>query len=373
MENIYLDNAATTKICEEALNEFVECENNYYANSSSLHEKGQKTAGKLEEARDEIALLIGASPDEIYFTCGATESNNICLRGYAQAKDKNLHIITTEVEHPAVLNTAKDLEAQGYKVTYLSVDENCNISLDELKNALSECENSFVSIMHTNNEVGVINPIDEIARLVHEYGGVYHCDAVQAMGKLPIDVKKSEIDMLSASAHKFHGPKGIGFMYIRKGIKLNPIIFGGEQERDMRPGTVNTSAISAMATALKKAYSDNSDIKSLQDRLIEGIKNNIPNARLNAENANRIYCIVNFAFPKVTPDQMLYALDRQGLCVSAGSACSAGSLEISHVIKAMGADKYGAPVRFSLSRFTTEDEIDRAVEITKKVYNKLLK
>lgn len=373
MEKIYLDNAATTKICEEALHEFIDCENNYYANASSLHMKAQKSAGKVETARDTVASLIGASPDEIYFTCGATEGNNICLKGYADANTENLHIITTQVEHPSVLNTVKALEGRGYRVTYLNVDENCNINLEELKEALSICDNNLVSIMHTNNEVGVINPIKEIADIVHEYGGVYHCDAVQAMGKIKINVKESGIDMLTSSAHKFHGPRGIGFMYVRKGLKINPVTNGGEQEKGMRPGTINTSAISAMAVALKKAYESEYDILKLRDRLIEGVKNNIPNVRINGEGAERISCIVNFAFPNVASDRMLYALDMEGLYVSAGSACSAGSLEISHVIKAMGADKYGAAIRLSLSRFTSIEEIDSAVEILTRVYNKLTK
>lgn len=371
MESIYLDNAATTKICEEALNEFIKCENEFYANASSLHSRGQKAAAKVEEARDIIAYNIGASPDEIYFTCGATEGNNICLRGYADANKENFSIITSEVEHPAVLNTVKYLSERNHRVDYLRVNDNCEVSLDELEVALSLGEKPLVSIMHTNNEVGTINPVEKIAEAVHRYGGVYHCDAVQAMGKIKINVKDLGIDMLSSSAHKFHGPRGVGFIYIKKGIKVNNVTFGGSQERGMRPGTVNTSAISAMAKALEVSQGKENDILSLQNMLIENIKKEIPCARLNAEEADRIPCIVNFSFPGVDFDKMLYALDREGLCVSAGSACSAGSLEISHVIKAMGAERYGAAVRYSLSRFTSPEEIDKAVKITKEVYNKL--
>ncbi len=375
MNTIYFDNAATTRICEEALAELIECENIYYANASSLHQSAQQADAKIENARDIISSQIGAYADEIIFTSGATESNNALIRGVvASCGVENPHIISTVVEHPSVLNTLGHLEKNGCTVTYLKVNENGMISLDELEKAF--CESTIlVSVMLSNNEIGTIYPIKEISEIAHSHGALFHCDAVQAVGKIPINVKEFGVDMLSSSAHKFYGPKGVGFMYLRRGVKISPITFGGEQERKLRPGTLNTPGIFSMAAALKVSCEgmaeENKKIASLRDLLKTLLLEKIPNAHINADIENKMAGCLNVSFPDVLPDKMLYALDLQGLRVSAGSACSAGSLEISHVIRAIGAQRFGAPIRFSLGRYNTHEEVVKAAEIVQRVYNHL--
>ena len=376
MDTIYFDNAATTKICDEALDELIECEREYYANASSLHLSGQKTAAVTENARDTIASLIGAEPDEIYFTSGATEGNNILIKGAAAASGcEKPHVISSLTEHPAVINTCRNLAKKELcELTLLGVDENGRISLGEFAGSFRE-NTALVSLMFANNEVGVINLVKDIAAIAHSNGALYHCDAVQAVGKVPINVKEMGMDMLTSSAHKFYGPKGIGFMYIKRGVKIVPSVFGGEQERELRPGTISTPAISAMATALKTAYehmeTETRRIKTLRDMLCQRIVQKIPEAHVNAAEGDRVAGILNVSFPGVAADKMLYTLDSMGLRVSAGSACSSGSLEISPVIRAMAAESYGAPIRFSLGRFNTEDEVLMAADIVEKAYRHL--
>ncbi len=373
MNTIYFDNAATSKICDEALNELIECEREYYANASSLHLSGQRAAAVTENARDTIASLIGAEPDEIYFTSGATEGNNILIKGAVAASVfEKPHVITSVTEHPAVVNTCRNLAQKGLcELTLLGVDENGKTSPEELAESFRE-STALVSLMFANNEVGVINPVKSIAALAHSNGALYHCDAVQAVGKVPINVKEAGMDMLTSSAHKFCGPKGIGFMYIRRGVKITPTVFGGEQERELRPGTINTPAISAMAVALKTVCEhmeeESQRIKSLRDMLCALIVEKLPNVHVNAGEGERVAGILNVSFPGVSADKMLYTLDGMGLRASAGSACSSGSLEISPVIKAMNAEAYGAPIRFSLGRFNTEEEVATAAAIVEKAY-----
>lgn len=374
MKEIYLDNAATTRMSERALETLVECERNNYGNASSLHRTGQHAAAVTEEARDIIADAIGASPDEIYFTSGATEATNLALRGFVKASgSNNVKLLTDEAEHPSVVNTASYMKENGAEVILSEVGSD---GLPVIDWDRAEGDNLLASFMHTNNETGTVYPVREIAERVHSLGGIFHCDAVQALGKAPVNVRELGIDMLSASAHKFHGPKGVGFLYVRKGIRLSGIVFGGEQERYLRPGTVNSPSIRAMAEALRECTErmeeDQPRIRLLRDRLAEEIVKISPGIRVNGSPEHRNSCTLNCSFPGVAPDRFLYALDAEGLRVSAGSACSAGSLEISHVIRAMGLEGYGAPIRFSLSRYTTPEEIDEAAEIVKKAYERLL-
>ena len=374
MKEIYLDNAATTAMSEKAIEAANECMRECWGNPSSLHLAGQKAASRVEEARDIIAEVIGASPDEIIFTSGATESNNLAIRGYVSSY--GAAFVTQQTEHPSVLNTAEYLRRQGTKVCVLPVDGDGMLS-EDIGQVLDRLDPgaALVSVMHTNNETGAVFPAEELARTVHTRGGTYHCDAVQALGKVPVNVGRQGIDMLSASAHKFHGPKGAGFLYVRRGISLEGITFGGGQERSLRPGTVNTPAVWAMAVALREAADEMADASERMTRLKELLKNALaescPDIRVNASGGRTNCCTLNVSFPGVGADMLLYALDREGLRVSAGSACSAGSLEISHVIKAMGAEKYGAPIRYSLSRYTTEEEVLSAARITAEVYARL--
>ncbi|MBO4359706.1 MAG: cysteine desulfurase [Eubacteriaceae bacterium] len=377
MDEIYLDNAATTAMSPAALQAMTECMRECFGNPSSLHMAGQRAASRLEEARDIIAEAIGASADEIFFTSGATESNNLALRGFVLSNGAgNVRLVTQATEHPSVLNTANYLRQEGIDVTVLPVDENGMI-VSEPDEALFSGDGRTVllSVMHTNNETGAVFPVEKLAEAARRNGGIYHCDAVQAVGKAPIDAAGTGIDMLSASAHKFHGPKGTGFLYVRKGIDLRNVTFGGEQERSLRPGTVNAPAIWAMAVALRECVSgmeENSErMRTLKALLKRSLAEKCPGIHVNAEGAPANDCTLSVSFPGVGADMLLYGLDREGLRVSAGSACSAGSLEISHVIKAMGAEKYGAPIRFSLSRFTTEEEVMRAAETVSSVFGRL--
>ena len=375
MKEIYLDNAATTIMSEKALDAMEECMRECWANPSSLHLSGQRAAAKVEEARDIIAEVIGAFPDEIIFTSGATESNNLAIRGYVSSYGAGL--VTQETEHPSVINTAKYLIGQGTDVRVIPVDEN-GMPAEDFGTVIESFRGSpvLVSVMHTNNETGTLLPVKDIADTVHALGGAFHCDAVQALGKVPLDVKRLGTDMLSASAHKFHGPKGTGFLYVKSGISLKGITMGGEQERSLRPGTVNTPAIWAMAAALREAADEmeraSGRMKRLKEMLKTSLSESIPGIHVNGAGGETNCCTLNVSFPGVGADMLLFALDREGLRVSAGSACSAGSLEISHVIRAMGAEKYGAPIRYSLSRYTTEEEILCAARITAEVYNRLL-
>ena len=377
MDEIYLDNAATTRMSDAAVEAMNECMRLYWGNASSLHMSGQRAASRVEEARDIIAETIGASADEIIFTSGATESNNLALRGYAEHIGmENLRIMTQATEHPSVINTVDHLSALGSEVTILPVDGNGMIS-GNLEGLLSSCDSkpALVSIMHTNNETGAVFPTKTISDAVHDCGGVYHCDAVQALGKVPVDVKALGIDMLSASAHKFHGPKGVGFLYVRKGIELANVSFGGEQERSLRPGTTDAPAIYSMAVALRECVNEMESasirMRMLKEKLKNALMEKCEGIHINAAGARTNDCTLSVSFPGIRADRLLYALDREGLRVSAGSACSAGSLEISHVIKAMGAESCGAPVRFSLSRYTTEEEIGEAVRIVCSVLERL--
>ena len=372
---VYLDNASTTKTDAEVINEIALCMSDVYANPSSLHSMGQQAAAKVEAVREVCAKAIQCMPNEIHFTSGGTESNNLALLGYARANiHKGKHIITSSVEHHAVLNPCKQLEQEGYDVTYLSVDEDGLISIEELSDSIRD-DTILLSIMHVNNEIGTIQPIEQIGAIAHENGIAFHCDAVQSFGKLKIDVNRMNIDMLSMSAHKLHGPKGVGFLYVRKGFKIDPIVYGGDQEKKIRPGTINAPLIAGMGIAIQKAYQDmherEENIGFLRNYLLNKIKNDIDGVVINGSMKHRISENLNISISGIETDALLYAMDLEGICISAGSACMSGSVEPSHVIKAIGKVDQGASVRFTLSKYTTVEELNLAFIALKSVVGRL--
>ena len=371
-KNIYMDNAADTVISRPALDKLNEILTSGARNSSSLHLNGRIAAGYLEEARDIVAASIGASAHEVIFTSGGTEADNIALIGYAFAnRNRGNHIISTNVEHPAVLKSLKYLEECGFEVTYLKVNENCLIDSFELESAIKK-DTILVSIMYVNNETGAINDIRKLSDIAHSHGVAFMSDCVQAYTKIDMDVNDLGIDLMSASSHKFHGPNGAGFLYVRNGIKMTSFIHGGNQERKLRSGTVPVALVRSMAEAVIDAEShkeDRSRIKKERDLLFEAVKSANGAVTVNGSMENRIYDNICLSFPDIAADSFLYALDDAGLSASAGSACEAGSLQISHVIKAIGHEDIGAPLRLTLSRYTTHDEIIKAAEIINKVYS----
>ncbi len=373
---IYLDNAATTQIDVAVMKELELCLRDYYANPSSVHMMGQVAAAKVENAREICADAIRCKPNEIIFTGGGTEADNMAIIGYARAnQSKGKHIITSAIEHHAVLNACSHLEKEGFDVTYLPVDTDGTLGIRSLKEAIRD-DTILISVMHANNEIGTVQPIKEIGEIARKKGAAFHSDCVQTFCKLPIDVTQMNIDMLSVSAHKFHGPKGIGFLYIRNGIKTEPILFGGNQEGDRRAGTVNAPMIAAMAKAIEVSGLNpdiDEKILSLRNHLIGRVIGEIPYVTLNGSAVRRIHENANFCFADVSTDALLYAMDIKGVCVSAGSACSAGTIETSHVIRAIGKEHSGASIRFSLSKYTTKEEIDCAADTLKEVVMKLRK
>ena len=365
--NVYLDNAATTKMSKVALDAMIPALEEVYANASSLHTPGQESKELLEKARKEIAVCLGAEANEIYFTSGGSEADNQAIVSAAKAgarKDKR-HIVSTAFEHHAVLHTLQKLEKEGYEVTYLDVHENGIIHLDELEAAIRP-DTCLVTVMYANNEIGSVQPITEIGEICKKHGVLFHTDAVQAVGHLPIHVKEQNIDMLSLSAHKFHGPKGIGVLYARKGILLSNIIEGGAQERGKRAGTENLPAIIGMAAALQDAIQNmekNADyVTKLRDRLIEELIQ-IPHTKLNGDREKRLPGNVSFCFEGIEGESLLLMLDMKGIAASSGSACTSGSLDPSHVLLALGLPHEVAhgSLRLSLSEYNTEEEIEYVI------------
>ena len=370
---IYADNAATTKMSEAAIEAMNDCMRNWWGNPSSLYTIGQKAKEKLEEAREEIAAIINASPREIIFTSGGSESDNQALLT-AAAKGKRSgkkHIISSAFEHHAILHTLNKLKKNGFEVTLLPVHENGVIRLDELEAAIRE-DTCLVTIMTANNEIGTIQPIAEIGELCRRRGVIFHTDAVQAVGHLPIDVKAQNIDMLSASAHKFHGPKGVGFLYARKGIILQNLIEGGAQERGKRAGTENLPGITAMAAALKEAAADmerdNSHKTEIRDYLIKGLSE-IPHSALNGDAKQRLAGNVNFSFEGIEGESILILLDQMGISASSGSACTSGALDPSHVLLAIGRihDVAHGSLRLTIGEDITREQADYMIDSVKKV------
>ncbi len=370
---IYADNAATTRMSDAAIKRMTELMTDTYGNPSSLYSVGQKAKEVLEEARDDVASVINANPREIYFTSGGSEADNFAIRSAAiiGAKNNKKHIISSAFEHHAVLHTLRALEKEGFEVTLLDVHEDGLVRLNELEDAIRE-DTCLVTIMYANNEIGTIQPIREIGKLCREKNILFHTDAVQAIGHLPIDVEKDNIDMLSASGHKFKGPKGAGFLYAKKGIRLTNLIEGGAQERGKRAGTENVPAISAMALALKDAVSnmeDNTkDIIRRRDRLIEGLKN-IEHSALNGDATKRLPGNVNLCFEGIEGESLLLLLDDKGIMASSGSACTSGSLDPSHVLLAIGRvhDVAHGSLRLSINEDTSDEDVEYIIKSVEEV------
>ena len=377
MEKIYFDHAATTPVDERVLQKMLPYLSEKFGNPNSQHFFGREAVSAVDEARDEIAKILNAKANEIYFTSGGTESDNWALRGTAYAmRERGKHLIVSAVEHPAMITTAKELMREGFDVTFAEVDEYGVVDADKLINEVRE-DTVFIGIMAANNEAGSIQPIKKIAAFAKEKGIVFFTDAVQAAGAMKLDVKELGVDMLSFSGHKFYGPKGIGVLYVRSGLKLGKIITGGHQERGMRGGTTNTPAIVGMAEALRIAdrerEENNRKISALRDRFIARVLKEIPYVRLNGHPKDRLPANANFSFEYVEGEALLYNLDLAGIAVSSGSACTSGSLEPSHVLLAMGLDKETAKssIRFSFGRENSAEEVDFAVDKLKEIIVKL--
>ena len=370
---IYADNAATTKMSQAAIQTMTEYMQTWYGNPSSLYKIGQRAKEKLDEARFEIAKVINAEPREIIFTSGGSESDNQALLTAALngKKKGKMHIISSAFEHHAILHTLKKLEKNGFEITLLPVHENGIVRLDEFENAIRE-DTCLVTIMTANNEIGTIQPIAEIGEICHRHGIVFHTDAVQAVGHLPIDVKAQNIDMLSASAHKFHGPKGVGFLYVRKGIILQNLIEGGTQERGKRAGTENLAGIAAMSVALKESVANmeknNAHMSEIRNYLIRGLSE-IPHSALNGDANHRLAGNVNFSFEGIEGESILLLLDMKGISASSGSACTSGALDPSHVLLAIGRihDVAHGSLRLSIEENITFEEADYIIEAVKEV------
>lgn len=359
---IYLDNAATTAVRPEVLSKMLPFFCDRAGNPSSIHAAGREARKAVENARRQVATALHAEAREIYFTAGGSESDNWAIR-CATAETGKKHVITSAVEHHAVLHSCRVLERDGFRVTYLPVDENGLVSPDDVRRALTD-DTALISIMAANNEVGTLEPIRKIGQIAREAGVLFHTDAVQAAGAVPIDVNDWNVDLLSLSGHKFHGPKGVGALYIRKGTRIHNLIEGGAQERGLRAGTENVPGIVGMGEALSLAAAELSEytahVTALRDRLIHGVLSAVPDARLNGHPVLRLPGNVNFSFPGVEGESLLMRLDLAGIACSSGSACTSGSLEPSHVLSAMGLspDTARSSVRFSLGRDNTAEEID---------------
>ena len=374
---IYLDNAATTKTAKEAVDAMLPFFTEHYGNASSIYSLGAESKKAMTQAREIIAESIGATPAEIYFTAGGSESDNWALVATAEAyASKGKHIITSRIEHHAILHTCDYLKTRGYEITYVDVDENGVIKLDELKKAIRP-DTILISVMFANNEIGTIQPIKEIGEIAKEHGILFHTDAVQAYGHVPINVDEDHIDMLSTSGHKINGPKGIGFLYIRKGVKIRYFIHGGQQERSRRAGTENIPGIVGYGAAVKKAFESLTERMNketrLRDYLIGRIEKEIPYCRLNGDRVKRLPNNVNFSFQFIEGESLLIMLDMKGICASSGSACTSGSLDPSHVLLAIGLPHEIAhgSLRLTLSEENTKEEIDYVVDSIKEIVNKL--
>ena len=367
---VYMDNNATTRVAPEVVEVMLPYFSELYGNPSSMHTFGGQVGGALVEARAKIARLLGADPDEIIFTSCGTESDSTAILSAIRANPEKRHIITTRVEHPAVKNLAENLHAftgHKYRVTHLGVDSQGLLDLDEYEKALTD-DTALVSVMWANNETGVIFPVEEMAKIAKGRGVLFHTDAVQAVGKLPINLKNTAIDFLSLSGHKLHAPKGIGVLYLRKGTPFSPFLVGGHQEKGRRGGTENTAAIIGLGKACELAAArmsfENTRVKFLRDKLEQGLLATIPNAIRNGHETQRLPNTSNISFEYIEGEAILLHLNTVGICASSGSACTSGSLEPSHVMRAMGVPFTAAhgSIRFSLSIYNTEDEVDFVIE-----------
>lgn len=368
MNKIYMDNAATTALCEKALDAVISKTKDVYGNPSSMHTIGHQSAHVLADARNMVAEVLNANADEIYFTSGGSEADNWALKAaaaYGKAKGKT-HLITTTIEHHAILHTMKELEKQGFTVTYLPVDSEGLVTPEQVAEAITD-ETILVSVMFANNEIGTVEPIKEIGAVCHEKKVWFHTDAVQALGHVKVDVQEMNIDMLSASGHKFNGPKGVGLLYIKKGIRIGNLIEGGAQERGKRAGTENVPGIYGMAVALKDSVEimdeENARLTKMCGKIMDGILT-LPHTRINGSRTSRLPGNVNACFEGIEGESLLMLLDAAGICGSSGSACTSGSLDPSHVLLAIGLPHEIAhgSLRLSLGRFNTEEEVDYVIK-----------
>lgn len=377
-QGVYLDNNATTRVAPEVIDAMLPFLRDHYGNPSSMHAFGAVAGRALDRARDQVAALVGAeSSGEIVFTGGGSESDNLAIVGALRAQPDKRHLVTTAVEHPAVLGLCRELESrQGYDVTYLPVDGRGLLDLQHLRDALRP-DTAVVSVMAANNETGVIFPTEEIGAVVKAHGAVYHVDAVQAAGKLPLDMRASTVDLLSLSGHKIHACKGVGALYVRRGTKLRPLIVGGHQERGRRAGTENVSGVVGLGVACELAAAhrteENGRVKALRDRLAASVLASVPDSRLNGHPDRRLPNTANISFDFIEGEGILLLLDRCGIAASSGSACTSGSLEPSHVLKAMGVPFVAAhgSIRFSLSRYNTEADVDYTVQVLPQIVARL--
>ena len=378
VQRIYLDHNATTPIHLQVVDRMATALRDTYGNPSSVHHFGQQAKAALDEARSAVAALLGAEPSEVVFTSGGTEGDNFAIRGAAEALEAGgrRHLITCAIEHEAVLNTIKALVKRGWRTTVLPVGETGIVNPADLQSALAD-DTALVSIMHANNEIGTIQPIAELAALAHEQGALFHTDAVQSAGKLPIDVKRLGVDLLTTSAHKFYGPKGVGATWVRRGLRLLPILYGGRHERSRRAGTENVAGIVGMGVAARLAVPtmalEAERLAALRDHLETAVLAAIPGTAINGARGQRVPNTTNISFDRTEAESLLIALDLAGIAVSTGSACSSGTLEPSHVLKAMGLPPHRTQnsIRFSLGHATTAADIDRVLAVLPGIVDKL--
>ena len=377
MDRIYLDYAATAPVLPEVLDAMLPFFVSAFGNASGIHAEGREARKAVEQARRQAAAVLGAEPREILFTSGGSESNNLAIRGTAMAlRGKGNHIVTSSIEHPSVLNTCRGLEKEGFRVTYLPVDADGSVSPEDVRNAVGP-DTVLVSVMAANNEIGTLQPVREIGEICREKGVVFHTDAVQAAGLLKTDVRELNADLLSISAHKFHGPKGVGALYVRKGTRLEPLVRGGEQERGLRAGTENVPGIVGLGKALEIAAAKREEtaarIRELRDLLIRLILERVTGARLNGHPERRLPNNCHFSFAGIESEALLLRLDLAGIAVSGGSACTSGSMEPSHVLRAIGLreDMLKSGVRLTLGRETTREETEKTAQVLPEIVEDL--
>jgi cysteine desulfurase len=375
---VYFDYNATTPLAPEVIDAVVQATRDQFGNASSVHHFGQQAKAVLDEARSAVAKLVNGDPSEVVFTSGGTESDNFAIRGAAEALEPTgrRHLVASAIEHEAVLNTLKALARRGWRTTLLPVDQTGVASPDRLREIITD-ETAVVSVMHANNEIGTIQPIAELARIAHERGALMHTDAVQSVGKIPVDVSALGVDLLSLSAHKFNGPKGAGALWVKRGTRMQPILTGGKHERSRRAGTENVPAIAGLGVAAHlaggKMAAEGARVGALRDRLEAGILRGVPGTVVNGAPLLRVPNTTNISFDRVEAESLLIALDLDGIAVSTGSACSSGTLEPSHVLRAMGfpAHRTQNSLRFSLGLFSTDEEVDRVIEVLPRLVEKL--
>jgi cysteine desulfurase len=375
---VYFDYNATTPLAPDVIEAVVRTTREIFGNASSIHHFGQQAKAAMDDARSAVAAMLNADPSEVVFTSGGTEADNFAIRGAAEALEPvgRRHLIASAVEHEAVLNTLRSLARRGWRTTLLPVDHTGIVSPDRLREAIT-ADTALVSVMHANNEIGTIQPVAALAAIAHEHGALMHTDAVQTAGKIPVDVRALGVDLLSLSAHKFNGPKGAGALWIKRGTRMQPIVTGGKHERNRRAGTENVPAIAGLGVAARlaggKLSTEGTRVGALRDRLEAGILRGVPGAAVNGAVDARVPNTTNISFDRVEAESLLIALDLEGIAVSTGSACSSGTLEPSHVLRAMGLPTHRTQnsLRFSLGMFSTEEEVDRVVDVLPRLVEKL--